>query len=126
MIGATVDTYTFFSNPLTAICKEDIVKAKQRLSYEITKFVRGEEDANKAVEATKSLFGGGTNLADVPTYEIEKAQVGEISIIDLVAGSKLSQSKSEARKMIEGGGVYLNEEKVTDIRRRATRTSCTL
>lgn len=108
-----------------AICKEDIVKAKQRLSYEITKFVRGEEDANKAVEATKSLFGGGTNLADVPTYEIERAQVGEISVIDLVAGSKLCQSKSEARKMIEGGGIYLNDEKVSDIRRTLLDTDLT-
>ena len=108
-----------------AICKEDIVKAKQRLSYEITKFVRGKEDANKAVEATKSLFGGGTNLADVPTYEIERAQVGEVSVIDLVAGSKLCQSKSEARKMIEGGGIYLNDEKVSDIRRTLLDTDLT-
>jgi tyrosyl-tRNA synthetase len=100
-----------------AICKEDIVKAKQRLSFEITKFVRGEEDANKAVEATKSLFGGGTNLDDVPTYEVAKAELGSITVIDLVAGSKLCSSKSEARKMIEGGGIYLNDEKMQDIRR---------
>ena len=100
-----------------AICKEDIVKAKQRLSYEITKFVRGEEDANMAVEATKSLFGGGTNLDNVPTYEVTKAELGSITIIDLVAGSKLCSSKSEARKMIEGGGIYLNDEKMQDIRR---------
>ena len=100
-----------------AICKEDIVKAKQRLSYEITKFVRGEEDANMAVEATKSLFGGGTNLDNVPTYKVTKAELGSITIIDLVAGSKLCSSKSEARKMIEGGGIYLNDEKMQDIRR---------
>lgn len=100
-----------------ALCSEDIVKAKQRLSYEITKFVRGQEDADMAVEATKSLFGGGTNLDNVPTYEVEKAQLGEVTIIDLVAGSKLCSSKSEARKMIEGGGIYLNDEKMLDIRR---------
>ena len=98
-----------------ALCKEDIVKAKKRLSYEITKFVRGEEDAKIAEEASKSLFGGGANnLDNVPTFEIDKAQVGVISIIDLVTNAKLCASKSDARRMIEGGGVYLNEEKVVD------------
>ena len=71
----------------------------------------------RAVEATKSLFGGGTNLDDVPTYEVAKAELGSITVIDLVAGSKLCSSKSEARKMIEGGGIYLNDEKMQDIRR---------
>lgn len=98
-----------------ALCEEDIVKAKKRLSYEITKFVRGEEDAKIAEEASKSLFGGGaSNLDNVPTYGIEKDEVGNISIIDLVTNAKLCASKSDARRMIEGGGVYLNEEKVTD------------
>ncbi len=96
------------------ICKGDIVKAKERLSYEITKFVRGEEDAKIAVEATKSLFGGGTNLDNVPTFTLEKSLLGTTSIIDLVTMAKLCPSKSESRRMIEGGGIYLNENKVTD------------
>jgi len=108
-------------NEVKAICKEDIVKAKQRLSYEITKFVRGEEDAKIAEEATKSLFGGGAqNLDNVPTFTIESAQVDNISIIDVVTLSKLCASKSDARRMIEGGGIYLNEEKVTDTRAMLT------
>ena len=96
---------------------ENIVKAKEVLSYEITKFVRGEEDAKMAVEATKSLFGSGTNLDNVPTFEIEESSVGSVSIVDLVADSKLCASKSEARRMCEGGGISLNDEKVTDFRR---------
>lgn len=100
-----------------ALCKEDIVKAKKRLSYEITKFVRGEEDAKIAEEASNSLFGGNaTNLDNVPTFEVESAQVGVATIIDLLVNTKLCASKSDARRMIEGGGVYLNEEKVTDPR----------
>ena len=95
---------------------DNIVKAKEVLSYEITKFVRGEEDAKKAVEATKSLFGSGTNLDNVPTYTITEDMLGTVTIVDLVADSKLCASKSEARRMIEGGGVYLNEEKVSDFR----------
>ncbi|MBQ7351423.1 MAG: tyrosine--tRNA ligase [Clostridia bacterium] len=98
------------------LCSENIVHAKEVLSYEITKFVRGEADAKEAVEATKSLFKGGTNLDNVPTFEIEKSAIGNVTIVDLVADSKLCASKSEARRMIEGGGVYLNEEKVTDIK----------
>ncbi|MGN0961349.1 MAG: tyrosine--tRNA ligase [Christensenellales bacterium] len=102
------------------LCSEDIVKAKERLSYEITKFVRGEEDAKIAVEATKSLFGNGTNLDNVPTFDLDKSKLGTITLVDLVADSKLCASKSEARRMIEGGGIYLNEEKITDFRRVIT------
>ena len=94
--------------------KEDIVKAKERLCYEVTKFVRGEEDAKIAVEASKSLFGGGNNLENVPTYQLEEGKLNNITIIDLLNDTKLCPSKSEARRMIENGGVYLNEEKVTD------------
>lgn len=100
-----------------ALCKDDIVKAKKRLSYEITKFVRGEEDAKIAEEASNSLFGGSSaNLDNVPTFELEKEQVGVVTIIDLLVNTKLCASKSDARRMIEGGGVYLNEEKVADTR----------
>jgi len=98
------------------LCKEDIVNAKKVLSYEITKFVRGEEDAKIAVEATKSLFGSGTNLDNVPTFVIEKDKVGSITLVDLVSDSKLCASKSEARRMIEGGGISLNDNKIVDFR----------
>lgn len=102
------------------LIKNDIVKAKERLSYEITKFVRGEEDAKIAMEASKSLFGGGNNLDNVPTYELEKSLVGSISLVDMITECKLCSSKSESRRMIEGGGVYVNEEKTTDFRRILT------
>lgn len=107
------------------LCQGDIVKAKQRLSYEITKFVRGEEDANIAVEATKSLFGGGNNLDNVPTFNLKKSQLGVVTLVDVVADSKLCASKSEARRMIEGGGVYLNENKIIDFRRLLTESDFT-
>ena len=100
-----------------AICKENIVKAKERLSYEITKFVRGEEDAKIAVEATKSLFGSGTNLDNVPTHTFSRSQLDTITLIDVLAETKLCPSKSEARRMIEGGGIYVGEDKVSDTRK---------
>ena len=66
------------------------------------------------------MFGSGTNLDNVPTYNLSKDKVNTITLVDLVSDSKLCASKSEARRMIEGGGVYLNEEKVTDFRRVIT------
>ena len=96
--------------------KESIVKAKENLSYEVTKFVRGEEDANIAREASKSLFGNGTNLDNVPTFEISCEDVESKAIIDILTECKLCPSKSESRRMIEGGGITLNDEKVTDIK----------
>lgn len=101
---------------IKALCAENIVKAKERLSYEITKFVRGENDAKIAMEASKSLFGGGNNLENVPTHTISASALGSLLLVDIVTECKLCASKSESRRMIEGGGVYVNEEKVTDFR----------
>lgn len=101
---------------IKALCSENIVKAKERLSYEITKFVRGEEDAKIAMEASKSLFGGGNNLDNVPTHTISSETLGNITLVDIITECKLCSSKSESRRMIEGGGVYVNEEKITDFR----------
>jgi len=102
------------------IVSGDIVKAKQRLSFEVTKFVRGEKDAIEAEEATKSLFGGGTNLDNVPTYKMPISSLNNTPIVDILTESKLCPSKSDARRMIEGGGVTLNDEKVSDIRQTIT------
>ena len=94
------------------LIKEDIVNAKKVMCYEITKFVRGEEDAKKAVEASKSLFGGGNNLDNVPTYEVESIE-GK-NVCDLLSESGLVKSKSEGRRMCEQGGVFVNGEAVKD------------
>ena len=94
------------------LIKEDIVNAKKVMCYEITKFVRGEEDAKKAVEASKSLFGGGNNLDNVPTYEVESIE-GK-NVCDLLSESGLVKSKSEGRRMCEQGGVFVNGEAIKD------------
>lgn len=103
----------FTDEPMDSVRKliaEDIVLAKKKMAYEITKFVRGQEDADIAVEATKSLFGGGNDMTNVPTYELEKSKLGEISLCDLLFESKLVSSKSEGRRMCEQGGVSVNGE----------------
>lgn len=95
----------------------DIVKAKERLSFEMTKFVRGEADAIEAENATKALFKGGADLDNVPTLELTNADLDTMPIVDIITTGKLCSSKSDSRRMIEGGGVTLNDNKVTDIRR---------
>lgn len=99
------------------LIKEDIVKAKEVLSFEMTKFIRGEQDAIEAREATHALFKGGANLDNVPTYILPKSDLNTKQIVDIVTEGKLCASKSESRRMIEGGGITLNDQKVNDFRR---------
>lgn len=95
-----------------AMIKEDIVKAKKKLCYEITKFVRGEDDAIKAQQMSENLFTQGGN--DAPEFELSLSELGDgIGICDLLANTKLCSSKSDARRMIEGGAIAMNGEKVT-------------
>ena len=98
---------------IDALIKEDIVKAKKRLCFEITKFVRGEADAVLAQQMSENLFTDGGN--DAPEFEIEKttADAG-VSVLDLLVQTKLCSSKGEARKMIEGGGISVKGEKISD------------
>lgn len=104
------------------LIKEDIVKAKEVLSFEMTKFIRGEQDAIEARDATHALFKGGANLDNVPTYILPKSDLNTKQIVDIVTEGKLCASKSESRRMIEGGGITLNDNKVTDFRSTITES----
>ena len=94
-----------------------INEAKSVLAYELTKLVHSEEDANKAQEAAKSLFGGSGASANIPTTEITEADLtdGAAGIIKLLVLSGLCASNGEARRNIQQGGVSANDEKVTSI-----------
>ena len=91
-------------------------QAKEILAFELTNLVHGEEEAKKAQESAKALFGGG-NAADMPTTNITEADLreGKIDILGLLVCSSLSKSRGEARRNVEQGGVTINGEKVTDI-----------
>ena len=86
-------------------------KAKEILAFELTKLVHGEEEATKAQTAASALFGSGANTDDMPSTEIESH---EMSILDVMLTAGLVPSKKEARRLIEQGGVAVNNEKVTD------------
>ena len=92
-------------------------RAKEILAYELTKLVHGEEEANKAEAAAKALFAGGSDDSNMPTTELTEDQLtdGKIAILDLMLACKLIPSKGEGRRLVQQGGVMVNEEKVESI-----------
>ncbi|MFR8170583.1 MAG: tyrosine--tRNA ligase [Marvinbryantia sp.] len=93
-------------------------KAKEILAYELTKLVHGEEEAKKADEAAKALFAGGGKSENVPTTTFPKAELDAgKDILSLLVETKLSASRSEARRLVQQGGVTVNDVKVTAIDR---------
>ena len=105
--------------PLEEIDKMDswegsqLNKAKEILAYELTKLVHGEEEANKADEAAKALFGGGANSDNMPTTVIEAADFtdGSVSLIDMMLKAEIIKSRGEGRRLIEQGGVTVDDVK---------------
>ena len=93
-------------------------QAKEILAFELTKLVHGEEEANKAREASHALFAGGGNSAHMPTVELSSADFadGDMDILSLLVKTELAPSRSDARRAVEQGGVSVADEKVTDIR----------
>jgi len=90
-----------------------INEAKKVLAYEVTKQVHGEGEAKKAQMAAEALFGGGEMGGSVPTTEISKDQLAEnAKVIDLLIFAGLTKSRGEGRRLILGGGLTINEEKV--------------
>lgn len=87
--------------------------AKEVLAYEITKIVHGEEEAIKAQEAARALFGGGIKSEDIPTtyYPISRFEEG-IDLITLMCDAKLAASRSDGRRTIQQGGVTVNDVKI--------------
>ena len=94
-----------------------INRAKEILAYELTKLVHGEEEAEKAQAAAKALFAGGADDTNMPTTTLTEAQLtdGKIAILDLLLACKLAPSKSEARRLVQQGGVFADDEKVASI-----------
>ena len=90
--------------------------AKEILAFELTKLVHGEEEAAKAQAAAKALFVGGGDDSNMPTTQIEadKLTDGKIGILNLMVACKLAASNGEARRLVQQGGVFVNDQKVPD------------
>ena len=92
-------------------------EAKEILAYELTAMVHGEEEAEKAKEASRALFSGAGDSANMPTVEISEAdlQDGKLDIMGLLVVAGLAESRSDARRAVQQGGATVDGEKVTDI-----------
>ena len=95
---------------------QQLNQAKELLAYELTALVHGKEEAEKAQTAAKAVFGGGGNNADMPTTVLKAEELtdGGIGILTLMVRCGLSPSNGEARRLVQQGGVSVNDTKVTD------------
>lgn len=93
-------------------------EAKKILAHELTTLVHGEEEAKKAEEATQALFGGNGTTANAPTVTLSDEDFldGQIDILSILVKAELAQSRSEARRNVEQGGVSVDGEVVKDIK----------
>ena len=94
----------------------ELNKAKELLAFELTKLVHGEEEAKKADDAAKAIFAKGGVSDDMPTTEIDAAELegGKMGILTLLVKCGLCPSNGEARRLVTQGGVSVNDEKVAD------------
>jgi len=101
-------------NEMSKLEGSDINQAKTRLAYEVTKLIHGQDEADKAKSAAESLFAGGADNSDIPSTILDSNLIidGSISVIDAMVASKLIPSKGEGRRLIQQGGVFVNDVKV--------------
>ena len=100
-------------------------KAKEILAFEVTKLIHGEEEAVKAQNAARAIFGGGAHSENMPSTVLSDGDFtdGEISVLDLLAKTKLVPSKGEARRLIDQGGISIDDENVNSVTAKISKSS---
>ena len=100
----------------------ELNKAKELLAFELTKLVHGEEEANKALEGARALFSSKSDTNNMPSTELDRALFadGKLGVIELLAETKLVPSKAEARRLIQQGGISIDDQKITDVKAEIT------
>lgn len=95
----------------------EINKAKEVLAFELTKLVHDEEEAVKAQTAAKALFAGGADNSNMPSTTLTDDDFtdGVVSVLDMMIKAGIAKSKGEGRRLIQQGGVAVNDEKATDV-----------
>ena len=96
---------------------QQLNKAKEILAFELTKMVHGEEEAQKAQDGARALFGVGADTSNMPTTQLSAQDFtdGQIAVLDLLLKTGLVPSKGEGRRLIQQGGLTIADEKVTDM-----------
>ncbi|MGL5616720.1 MAG: tyrosine--tRNA ligase [Sarcina sp.] len=93
-----------------------INEAKKVLAFEVTKLIHGEEEASKARDAAESLFGGGGNMDNVPAIEVTAEDLGK-ELLEILVVNKVFPSKGEGKRMIQQGGLSINDDKAQDFKK---------
>ena len=95
----------------------ELNRAKEKLAYELTSMVHGQAEADKALEAAQSVFAAGSASENMPTTTLSDADFtdGTIAAADLLVKTGLAPSKGEAKRLIQQGGIAVDDEKVADI-----------
>ena len=93
-----------------------INRAKERLAFELTSLVHSQEEAQKALDTARSLFGGEVDVEHMPSTVLESSLVvgGKVSLLDAMVAAKLTASKGEARRLVQQGGISVDGEKISD------------
>lgn len=99
---------------LGALKDAEINKAKMVLAYEVTKLIHGDIEAENARLAAEALFSGGADMTNVPTVNISKELINS-PLLDVLVSTKIIPSKGEGRRLIQQGGISINDVKVMDI-----------
>jgi tyrosyl-tRNA synthetase len=99
---------------LSALQGAELNQAKQVLAFAATEIAHGHDAAVAAEQVSAALFGGGADMSNVPSVDIEMAN--DMPILDFLVATGLFQSKSEARRMVEQGGIQIDGNKITDVR----------
>jgi tyrosyl-tRNA synthetase len=99
---------------LSALEGAEINEAKKVLAYEVTKLIHGEEEADGAKKAAEALFSGGVDMSNVPTVEIAEDMKSAL-ILDIISQTGIVPSKKEGRRLIEQGGLTINDIKIEDV-----------
>jgi tyrosyl-tRNA synthetase len=116
---------SFFSDfdmaDIKAMCQENIIEAKKVMAFEVTKLVHGEEEAIKVKKMSEEIFSEKGLSENMPTIELSMSMLAnDINIVDLLLESLIVPSKSEGRRLIEQGGISVNQEKVIDSTKKIT------
>ena len=95
----------------------ELNKAKEVLAYSLTELVHGKEEADKAQTAAKALFAGGSDDSNMPTTTVENADFedGKVTVLSLMIKAGMIKSNGEGRRLIQQGGISVNDEKITDV-----------
>lgn len=121
---------SFFSNyemeDIKRMCTEDIRNAKKIMAFEVTKLVHGEEEALKVKKASEEVFSNAGNSENMPQCEISADVIGEgIPIEELMVLIKMAKSKSEVRRLLQQGGIYLNNVRMQQEQNMVTPSDIT-